>query len=52
MALSLLCTRVGGEIEGAQAVRKSLPDYWDRLKALGVEVELREDAHGYPLIKR
>ena len=52
MALSLLCTRVGGEIEGAQAVRKSLPDYWDRLKALGVEVELREDAHGYPQIKR
>ena len=42
MALSVLCTLTGGEIEGAQAVKKSLPDYWDRLKALGVAVTLEE----------
>ena len=40
MALSVLCTLTGGVIDGAQAVKKSLPDYWDRLKKLGVEVEL------------
>ena len=39
MALSVLCTRTGGEINGAEAVRKSLPDYWRRLKELGVEVQ-------------
>jgi len=41
MALSVLCTLTGGEIDGAEAVRKSLPDYWSMLKALGVPVELR-----------
>ena len=40
MALSLLCTRTGGEIRGAEAVRKSFPDYWDRLRSLGIEVEI------------
>ncbi|MBR3503854.1 MAG: 3-phosphoshikimate 1-carboxyvinyltransferase [Clostridia bacterium] len=42
MALSVLCALTGGEIDGAQAVEKSLPDFWDRLKALGVKVELTE----------
>ena len=40
MALSLLCTRTGGEIEGAEAVRKSFPDYWDRLRSLGISLAL------------
>ena len=40
MALSLLCSRTGGEILGAEAVRKSYPDYWDRLKSLGIPVSL------------
>ena len=40
MALAVLCALTGGEINGAQAVNKSLPDYWDRLKALGLDVEL------------
>jgi len=39
MAMSLLLTLTGGEIEGAGAVRKSLPDYFDRLRTLGIEVE-------------
>ena len=42
MALSLLCTRTGGEIRGAEAVRKSFPDYWDRLRSLGIDVEKRD----------
>jgi len=42
MALSLLCTRTGGEITGAEAVRKSFPDYWERLRSLGISVTLAE----------
>ena len=38
MALSVLCSRFGGRIAGAEAVRKSLPDFFDRLRALQVEV--------------
>ncbi|MBR2590166.1 MAG: 3-phosphoshikimate 1-carboxyvinyltransferase [Clostridia bacterium] len=39
MSLSVLATRTGGIIEGAEAVKKSLPDFFERLKALGIEVE-------------
>lgn len=35
MALSVLLTRYGGEIEGAEAVSKSMPEFFDRLKQLG-----------------
>ena len=42
MALSLLCTRTGGEIRCAEAVRKSFPDYWDRLRMLGINVTLTD----------
>ena len=42
MALSLLCTRTGGEIRGAEAVRKSFPDYWERLRSLKIDIEQRE----------
>ena len=38
MALSVLLTVTGGVIEGAGAVRKSFPDYFDRLKDLGVKL--------------
>ena len=41
MALSLLCARTGGEIRGAEAVRKSFPDYWDRLRSLGINVSVQ-----------
>ena len=40
MALSLLLSRVGGTIEGAQAVSKSFPHFFDCIRSLGVEVEL------------
>ena len=43
MALSVLLTRTGGVIEGAEAVRKSFPDYFDRLKDLGVDLEYGMD---------
>lgn len=42
MALSVLCTLCGGEIEGAQAVSKSLPDFFEILSELGIEVEKYE----------
>lgn len=38
MALSVLCTLTGGEIEGAEAVRKSMPDFFEKFESLGVEV--------------
>ena len=39
MALTLLCSIAGGVIDGAQAVRKSYPNYFDALKNLGLEAE-------------
>ena len=37
MALSVLLTKTGGAVRGAEAVSKSLPDFFDRLKELGIE---------------
>lgn len=42
MALSVLATLTGAVIEGAEAVRKSYPDFFDDLKRLGLEVHLDE----------
>ncbi len=39
MALSVLCARTGGVIDGAEAVRKSFPAYFERLAALGAAIE-------------
>ncbi len=39
MANALLLTLFGGEIEGAEAVSKSFPDFFDIIKKLGIEVE-------------
>lgn len=39
MALSLLASAVGGAIDGAEAVRKSYPDFFEVLRQLGLEVE-------------
>lgn len=38
MALATLLTLVGGELTGAEAVAKSMPDYFEKLSALGFEV--------------
>ena len=42
MALATLAATTGGVIEGAQAVNKSFPSYFDRLTRLGLSVQ-RED---------
>lgn len=44
MALCTLACAVGGTVEGAQAVRKSFPSYFERLRQLGVEFHM-EDEH-------
>lgn len=38
MSLALLCTLTGGTIEGAEAVGKSFPDFFEKLRALQIEV--------------
>ncbi len=42
MSLAVLCTLTGGTIEGAEAVKKSYPDFWDKLRALGIEANTLE----------
>lgn len=37
-AMAMLLTITGGEIDGAEAVSKSLPDFFEALKSLGAEV--------------
>ena len=43
MALAVLCTQTGGVIEGAQAVNKSFPDFFEKLANLGVDVTLEDE---------
>ena len=43
MALSVLLTKTGGSICGAEAVKKSLPDFFERLGSLGIDVELTKN---------
>lgn len=38
MSLAVLLTFTGGSIEGAQAVRKSFPDFFEKLQALGIKL--------------
>ncbi len=38
MAISVLLTLVGGEMEGAEAVRKSFPDFFTKISELGIGV--------------
>ena len=39
MSLAVLLMLTGGSIEGAQAVRKSFPDFFEKLTHLGIEVQ-------------
>lgn len=39
MAMAVLLTQTGGVIHNAQVVRKSMPDFFARLEALGITVE-------------
>ncbi len=39
MALSLLCSITGGSISEAESVAKSYPDYFEKIKSLGIVIE-------------
>ena len=43
MAMAILLTVTGGVIDGAEAVNKSFPDFFDRLKELGVDLDYGMD---------
>ncbi len=38
MALTLLCSVTGGEIENTEAVNKSFPDFFDKIRELGGDI--------------
>lgn len=38
MALSVLCSIVGGTVSGAEAVSKSFPDFFQKISSLGLDV--------------
>ena len=40
MAMSVILSKTGGAIEGAEAVKKSYPGFFEDIKKLGAEVEL------------
>ena len=39
MALSVLCTLTGGSIDEAESVRKSFPDFFERLEETGIKIK-------------
>ena len=39
MSMAVLLTITGGEIEGTEAVRKSLPDFFERIRKLGIDFQ-------------
>lgn len=41
MALSVLLSRYGGEISGAESVAKSFPDFFKKIKALGIRYQMK-----------
>lgn len=43
MALSLLLSKVGGEIDGAEAVAKSYPDFFKALEKLNIGLEIYDN---------
>ncbi len=42
MSLSILCTKFGGEILGAAAVAKSMPDFFEKLESIGAHITKEE----------
>ena len=43
MALSVILSRIGGSIKGAEAIRKSYPGFFEDIQKLGAEVEIHEE---------
>ena len=46
MSMATLLTIIGGKIEGVSAVKKSLPDYFKRIRQLGIDFEFEGDSNG------
>ena len=42
MALSLILSKIGGSIEGAEAIRKSYPGFFEDIKNMGSEVQIHD----------
>ncbi len=42
MAMSLILSVTGGVIDGAESINKSYPDYFERIREIGIEVECDE----------
>ncbi len=42
MAMTLILSRLGGVLEGAEAVNKSYPEFFEIIKKLGIEVKIDE----------
>lgn len=42
MAMSILLTRLGGEIHGAEAVKKSWPEFFEVMGQIGIQLEKNE----------
>ena len=42
MALSLLCTVAGGAIDGAEAVAKSYPDFFEVIAGAGIALVIEQ----------
>ena len=43
MSLAVLLTLTGGTIEGAEAISKSFPHFFEGLSSLGIEVKYYDD---------
>lgn len=43
MALSVLAMQTGGTIQGAQAIQKSYPNFFEDLKSIGGKVDLSDE---------
>ncbi len=43
MSLAVLASAYGGTLEGAEAVAKSYPDFFSKVKSLGLETEIYDD---------
>ena len=41
MALSVILSKIGGSIDGAEAIKKSYPGFYNDIKLLGAEVNLK-----------
>ena len=41
MSMAVLSSRYGGKIEGAEAVAKSFPDFFEKISALGIQVRIK-----------